>query len=85
MGRNTVTEFDDFYSGDNEGNTTSSLGSVPLVGLSRDPDTGVGPGIIGVDLGKQVEITWGQMQEELSHLSKSRGRLIRPRRGAWRF
>jgi hypothetical protein len=85
MGRNTVTEFDDFYSGANEGNTTSSLGSVPLVVLSRDPDTGVGPGIIGVDLGKQVEITWGQMPEEFSHRSTSRGRLLRPGRGAWRF
>jgi pimeloyl-ACP methyl ester carboxylesterase len=64
-----VAEYDDFYSGANEGPMTGSLGSMPLVVLSHDPDKGGFPGIIGVDLAKQSEIAWGQMQEELSRLS----------------
>jgi len=64
-----VAEYDDFYGGTNEGSLTGSLGSMPLIVLSHDPEKGGFPGIIGVDLAKQSEIAWGQMQEELSHLS----------------
>jgi hypothetical protein len=62
-------EFNAFDSNAAEGRKTGSLGSMPLVVLSHDPDKGSFPGIIGADVAKQTEIVWGQMQEELSHLS----------------
>jgi len=64
-----VAEYDDFLSGTNEGRTLGSLGSMPLVVLSHDPDKGGFPAIAGADVAKQFGIAWGQMQEELSHLS----------------
>jgi len=69
-------EYDDFYSAANEGRTTGSLGSMPLVVLSHDPDKGGFPDIIGVDLAKQSEIAWGEMQEDLSHLSTRGNRMV---------
>jgi len=71
-----VAEYDDFISGANEGGTTGSLGSMPLVVLSRDPDKGGLPAIAGADVAKQMDIAWGQMQEELSHLSTRGSRVV---------
>jgi pimeloyl-ACP methyl ester carboxylesterase len=71
-----VAEYDNFYSGANEGRTASSLGSMPLVVLSHDPDKGGLPEIIGADLAKQTEIAGGQMQEELSQLSTRGSRVV---------
>ena len=71
-----VAEYDNYSSGADEGRTLGSLGSMPLVALSHDPDKGVGPGIIGVDLAKQVEIVSGQLQEELSRLSTRGSRVV---------
>jgi len=64
-----------FDSSADEGRKSGSLGSMPLVIVSRDPDKSGLPGIIGADLAKQTEIAWGQMQEDLSHLS-TRGRRV---------
>jgi len=63
------TELNNFDNSAAEGRTTGSLGSMPLVVLSRDPDKGGLPGIIGADVAKQTDMAWGQMQEELSRLS----------------
>jgi pimeloyl-ACP methyl ester carboxylesterase len=70
-----VTEYNDFYSGADEGRMTSSLGSMPLVVLSHDPDKGGLPGFIRADVAKLSETALGQMQEELSHLS-TRGSFV---------
>jgi len=72
-----VAEYDAFYGGANEGSLSGSLGSMPLVVLSHDPDKGLDlPDIIGADLAKQTEIAWGEMQEELSHLSTKGNRVV---------
>jgi pimeloyl-ACP methyl ester carboxylesterase len=63
------TEFNYFDSSAEEGRMTGSLGSMPLVVISHDPDKSGLPAIIGPDLAKQTEVAWGQMQEDLSHLS----------------
>jgi hypothetical protein len=44
--------------------------------VSRDPDKSGLPGIIGADLAKQTEVAWGQMQEDLSHLSTRGSRVV---------
>jgi hypothetical protein len=49
---------------------------MPLVVVSRDPDESGLPGIIGADLAKQSEIAWGQLQEDLSHLSARGSRVV---------
>lgn len=63
------TELNAFDSSADQGRATGSLGSMPLVVLSHDPDKGGLPGIVGADVAKQTEVALGQMQEELSHLS----------------
>jgi pimeloyl-ACP methyl ester carboxylesterase len=69
-------ELNAFDSSAAEGRATGSLGSMLLVVLSSDPDKGRLPGIIGADVAKEMEIAWGQMQEELSHLSTRGSRLV---------
>jgi len=71
-----VTEYDEFYSGADEGPTATSLASMPLVVLSHDPDKGGLPGFIGADVAKLNETALGQMQEELSHLSMRGTRVV---------
>lgn len=71
-----VTEYDDFYCCADEGCTTSSLGSMPLVVLSHDPDKSHLPGFIGADVAKLNETASTQMQEELSHLSTMGSRVV---------
>ena len=46
---------------------TGSLGSLPLVVLSHDPDKPSGD--LPADLAKPTNDAWEKMQEELSHLS----------------
>lgn len=65
-----------FDSSADEGRRTGSLGSMPLVVVSRDPDKTALPGIIGADLAKQTELAWRQMQEDLSHLSTRGSRVV---------
>jgi pimeloyl-ACP methyl ester carboxylesterase len=59
-----------------EGRMADSLGSMPLIVLSRDPDKSGLPDLIGADVTKQTDISWGQMQEELSHLSTGGSRVV---------
>jgi pimeloyl-ACP methyl ester carboxylesterase len=65
-----------FDSSADEGRMTDSLGSMPLIVLSRDPDKRGLPNIIGANVATQTDIAWGQMQEELSHLSTSGSRVV---------
>jgi len=69
-------EFNAFDSSAAEGREAGSLGSMPLVVLSRDPNKGGLPGIVGADVAKQTDVAWGQMQEELSHLSTRGSRVV---------
>lgn len=55
---------------------TGSLGSLPLVVLSRDPEKGAAPGLIPPELSRRFEDQWSQMQEELVHLSTNGSRVI---------
>lgn len=70
------TEANYFENSADEGRGTGSLGSMPLVVISRDPEKSYFPRIIGADLAKQSEIAWGQMQEDLSHLSTRVSRVV---------
>jgi pimeloyl-ACP methyl ester carboxylesterase len=53
-----------------------SLGSIPLVVLSRDPEKGAAPGLIPAELSRRFEVQWSQMQEELVHLSTNGSRVV---------
>lgn len=53
---------------------TGSLGNMPLVVLSRDPDRAE-PGL-PASVAKPMNQAWEQMQEELTHLSSNRARVI---------
>src|ERR1700730_14756148 len=64
-----------FESSADEGRRSGGVGAIPFVVVSRDPDKSGLPAIIGADLANRTEMAWGQMQENLSHLS-SRGRRI---------
>jgi len=64
-----------FESSADEGRRIGGVGAIPFVVVSRDPDKSGLPAIIGADLANRTEMAWGQMQENLSHLS-SRGRRI---------
>ena len=59
-----------------EGRHAGSLGSIPLVVLSRDPEKGAAPGLIPAELSRQFEDQWVQMQEELAHLSTNSSRVV---------
>lgn len=59
-----------------EGRHAGSLGSIPLVVLSRDPEKGAAPGLIPAELSRQFEDQWVQMQEELAHLSTNASRVV---------
>lgn len=59
-----------------EGLHAGSLGSIPLVVLSRDPEKGAAPGLIPAELSRQFEDQWVQMQEELAHLSTNASRVV---------
>jgi pimeloyl-ACP methyl ester carboxylesterase len=52
--------------------TLGSLGNLPLVVLSHDPDKVKFPG----NLTEPVNREWGKMQEELAHLSSNGSRLV---------
>jgi pimeloyl-ACP methyl ester carboxylesterase len=59
-----------------EGRHAGSLGSIPLVVLSRDPKKGAAPGLIPAELSRRFEDQWAQMQEELTHLSTNGSRVV---------
>jgi pimeloyl-ACP methyl ester carboxylesterase len=61
---------------EDEGRHTGSLGSLPLVVLSRDPEKGAAPGLIPPELSRRFEDQWSQMQEELVHLSTNGSQVI---------
>jgi len=58
------------------GRHAGSLGSIPLVVLSRDPEKGAAPGLIPAELSRRFEVQWSQMQEELVHLSTNGSRVV---------
>ena len=58
------------------GRHAGSLGSIPLVVLSRDPEKGAAPGLIPAELSRQFEDQWVRMQEELAHLSTNASRVV---------
>jgi pimeloyl-ACP methyl ester carboxylesterase len=59
-----------------EGRHAGSLGSIPLIVLSRDPEKGAAPGLIPAELSRQFEDQWVQMQEELARLSTNASRVV---------
>jgi pimeloyl-ACP methyl ester carboxylesterase len=59
-----------------EGRRTGSLGSMPLVVLSRDPEKGAAPGLVPTEFSQQFEVQWSQMQEELVRLSTNGSRVV---------
>jgi pimeloyl-ACP methyl ester carboxylesterase len=59
-----------------EGRRTGSLGTMPLVVLSRDPEKGAAPGLIPAELSRQFEDQWVLMQEELVRLSTNSSRVV---------
>jgi pimeloyl-ACP methyl ester carboxylesterase len=69
-------EFDAFDKSADEGRATGSFGAMPLVVLSHDPKIGGRPGALAANVAEQAEVAWGQMQEELSHLSTSGNRIV---------
>jgi len=69
-------EYSNIDSSADEGRATGSLGSMPLVVLSHDPDKSGLPGFIGADVAKLNETALGQMQEELTHLSMRGSRVV---------
>jgi pimeloyl-ACP methyl ester carboxylesterase len=60
----------------NEARETRSLGSIPLVVLSRDPEKGAAPGLIPAEVSRRFEDEWVQMQEELARLSTNGSRVV---------
>jgi pimeloyl-ACP methyl ester carboxylesterase len=65
-----------FSASADEGRETGSLGTLPLVVLSHDPNKGAAPGMIPADVGRRLEDAWVQMQEELAHLSTNGSRIV---------
>jgi pimeloyl-ACP methyl ester carboxylesterase len=63
-------------SASSEDRHAGSLGSIPLVVLSRDPEKGAAPGLIPAELSRRFEVQWSQMQEELVHLSTNGSRVV---------
>jgi pimeloyl-ACP methyl ester carboxylesterase len=59
-----------------EGRHTGSLGSMPLVVLSRDPEKGAAPGLVPPELSRRFEDQWVEMQEELVRLSTNGSRVV---------
>jgi pimeloyl-ACP methyl ester carboxylesterase len=59
-----------------EARQTGSLGSMPLVVLSRDPEKGAAPGLIPPELSRRFEVQWVLMQEELAPLSTNSSRIV---------
>lgn len=53
-----------------------SLGSMPLVVLSRDPEKGAAPGLIPPEVSRRFEDQWVEMQEEMAHLSTNSSRVV---------
>jgi pimeloyl-ACP methyl ester carboxylesterase len=69
-------EFDAFDQSADEGRATGSFGAMPLIVLSHDPKIGGRPGVLAANVAEQAEVAWGQMQEELSHLSTIGNRIV---------
>jgi pimeloyl-ACP methyl ester carboxylesterase len=59
-----------------EGRHAGSLGSMPLVVLSRDPQKGAAPGLVPPEFSRRFEDQWVHMQEELVHLSTNGSRVV---------
>jgi pimeloyl-ACP methyl ester carboxylesterase len=59
-----------------EARYTGSLGSMPLVVLSRDPEKGAAPGLVPTELSRRFEDQWWLMQEELVRLSTNGSRVV---------
>jgi len=66
------TELNNFDNSAAEGRTTVRSGSMPLVVLSRDPDKGGLPGIIGADVAKQTDMAWDKCRKN-SRVFQTRG------------
>jgi pimeloyl-ACP methyl ester carboxylesterase len=69
-------EVDAISASADEARHTGSLGSMPLVVLSRDPDKGAAPGLIRPELSRRFEEQWTQMQKELTGLSTNSTRMV---------
>jgi pimeloyl-ACP methyl ester carboxylesterase len=69
-------EWNAFSASEGEGRQTGSLGSMPLVVLSRDPEKGLPPDLIPKELNRRMEEKWAQMQEELVRLSTNSSRVV---------
>jgi pimeloyl-ACP methyl ester carboxylesterase len=72
--REGQAEFRSFSESASQAATTGSLGNIPLVVLSHDPEEPE-PGI-PADLGKAIDSAWGKMQQELARLSTQSKRTI---------
>jgi pimeloyl-ACP methyl ester carboxylesterase len=65
-----------FGSSEDEGRQTGSLGSMPLVVLSRDPEKDALSGLVPAESNPQFQDQWAQLQNELAHLSTNGNRVI---------
>ena len=72
--REGQAEFRSFSESAAQAAATGSLGNIPLVVLSHDPEQPE-PGI-PADLGKAIDDAWGKMQQELAQLSGQSMRTI---------
>jgi predicted component of type VI protein secretion system len=59
-----------------EARHSGSLGSMPLVVVSRDPEKGADPGLIPPELSRQSEEQWTKMQKELLRLSTNSSQVV---------
>jgi len=59
-----------------EGRQAGSVGAIPLVVLSEDPNVGPARGVLPPDLNRQYGVQWAQLQEELARLSSYGGRVV---------
>jgi len=72
--RETVAELKSISVSAAQAAATGSLGDLPLIVLSEDPDTPQPD--LPEDLAKPASAAWSQMQEELAHLSTSGTQVI---------
>ena len=77
--REGQAEFRSFSESAAQAAATGSLGNIPLVVLSHDPEQPQ-PGI-PPDLGKTIDDAWGKMQQELAQLSSQSVRTIAKKSG----
>jgi pimeloyl-ACP methyl ester carboxylesterase len=65
-----------FGASEDEGRQTGSLGSMPLVVLSRDPEKQVALGLDPAESSPRFQDQWAQLQGELAHLSTNGSRVV---------